>query len=79
MSYFKMTRSRRTGAVVMVGTAEDLSLCDDGGRWVTICCTHWTVCNHTTLADARAHAPAVQWCEDCEEDVETDARTEAVV
>jgi hypothetical protein len=65
MAYRRTTVSRDTGATVTVATAADLGLDSAGGRWVTVCETHSTVCNHATLALARSHASRCEWCEEC--------------
>jgi hypothetical protein len=59
-------RSRRTGTLVIVlDTQHAVWLDDDGGRWVTLCDEHSTVCNHQTRKLAMRHAPDVDWCEEC--------------
>lgn len=59
-------RSRKTGTVVVVVDTRAAPWLDpEGGRWVTLCDEHNTVCNHDTRALAMAHAPTVDWCEDC--------------
>lgn len=59
-------RSRRTGTVVIVLDARIATWLDpDGGRWITMCDEHGTVCNHVTRKLAMEQAPTVDWCEDC--------------
>lgn len=64
-SYLRTTRNRRTGTRITVGRADVLDADADGGPWVTICDDHGSICNHDTLALARAHASHPEWCEDC--------------
>ncbi len=61
------SRSQRTGSDVGLYDATLTGFDDEGGRWVTVCNTHATVCNHETLALARYHLPACEWCEECME------------
>jgi hypothetical protein len=60
-------RSRRTGARVALFEAAPAGYDDEGGRWVTVCETHGTICNHETLELARFHLPMCEWCEECME------------
>ena len=50
------------------GTADDLGLDPDGGRWVVICEDHYTLVNVDTLARARNTATS-EFCEACREAV----------
>lgn len=60
------SRNRRaTGTVVTIYRAADAGLDSAGGDWATVCEDHGAICNHETLAMARAHAPYGEWCEDC--------------
>lgn len=60
--------SRRTGTLVIVLDARLATWLDsDGGRWITMCDEHGTVCNHATRKLAMWHAPTVDWCEECGE------------
>lgn len=65
-------RSRVTGTPMEVyDTSHPDNVFDpDGGRWVTYCVEHGTICNHETLALARWHAPSGDWCEECRDEVE---------
>jgi len=48
--------------------AEEAGLCSEAGKWVTVCETHGTLCNHRTRALASFHLAAPWgWCEDCRE------------
>lgn len=60
-------RSQHTGATVtLYDTQAPENIFDPaGGRWVTVCEDHGAICNHETLALARAHAPHCEWCEPC--------------
>lgn len=59
-------RSRATGTVVTIYLAEEAGLDPAGGDYVTVCEDHGTLCNHQSLTLARAHAPYVEWCEECQ-------------
>lgn len=63
----QLCRSRKTGTMVGIYNADEAGLDSDEGRypWVTVCEDHGTLVNHSTLRDARWHAPSVDWCEDC--------------
>lgn len=62
----KRSRSRLTGTlVVLFDTNKTDEYDSDGGRWVTICDEHGTVCNHDTRKVAESHMPYVSWCEEC--------------
>lgn len=37
----------------------------DGGRWVTVCDQHGSVCQHRTRALAEHHLTGAEWCEEC--------------
>lgn len=60
-------RSRRTGTLVSLYAAEQADLDPAGGPWATVCEDHGAIANHATLDLARAHLPAVEWCEACQE------------
>lgn len=60
-------RSRRTGMLVSLYAAEQAGLDPAGGPWATVCEDHGAIANHATLDLARAHLPAVEWCEACQE------------
>ena len=58
-------KNQRTGSEIEVCTAESQGCDPDGGKWVTICWTHGTICNHETKAAATAWASTPdEWCED---------------
>lgn len=62
------SRSRDTGNVaVLIDTHHRGGDWVDGtdGRWVTICDTHNTTCNHATRAIAYSHMATMDWCEEC--------------
>lgn len=60
--------NRRTGTVVSLFDTnnDDGQLDPDGGRWVTVCNDHGTVCNHETrkLAEWFLSYPD-EWCDEC--------------
>jgi hypothetical protein len=56
-----------TGAVNRLYEAEQAWLDPAGGRWVTVCDMHATVCNHRTLELAKRHLPYGEWCEACQD------------
>lgn len=59
-------RNRGTGFMVGIYDGEAAGMDTAAGRWQTVCEEHDTVCSHTTLALARAHAAEPQnWCEPC--------------
>lgn len=60
-------RSRRTGTLVGLYAAAQAGLDPAGGPWATVCEDHGAIANHATLELARAHLPAVEWCETCQE------------
>ncbi len=67
MAYYRTTIARRTGTPVTVGTADELGLDPDGGRWVTVCEPHGSIVNHLTLEVARSHASQPdEWCWLCQ-------------
>ena len=58
-------KNQRTGSDIEVCTAESQGCDPDGGKWVTICWTHGTICNHETKATAIGWATHPdEWCED---------------
>ena len=67
-SVVEAKRRRRTGRVVSIYRAEEEGLDPAGGPYATVCEDHGTICNHRTLAAARAHAPHADWCEPCAEE-----------
>lgn len=59
-------RSRITGALVGLYQAEQAGMDAEAGRWSTVCETHGSCVNHSTLAAARAHlSDPTMWCEAC--------------
>jgi hypothetical protein len=65
-------KNRTTGTYVeLYDTEHELNVFDpDGGRWVTFCDEHATLCNHLELATARSFLAAPwEWCEDCRDDL----------
>lgn len=66
-------RARSTGHLVtLFDTAAPENVFDsNGGRWVTVCETHHTLCNHEKLRLAQSFAATPeQWCEDCQRELE---------
>lgn len=60
-------KSQAFGVVVSIYKAEEAGLDPCGGPYVTVCDAHGSLCNHETLREARAHAPHLNWCEECME------------
>ncbi|NTX44847.1 hypothetical protein HT749_15680 [Burkholderia cepacia] len=59
-------RSRITGHVVGLYNAKQAGMDPDSGAWATVCEEHASICNHSTLALARAHlGDPTTWCEAC--------------
>lgn len=54
-----------TGTLISIYKATEAGFDPAGGEWVTVCENHGAICNHETLAMARAHAPYGEWCEPC--------------
>jgi hypothetical protein len=54
------------GAWVSIYLAEAQGLDASGGKYVTVCEAHGTICNHETRAKAQSHVEAVDWCEECQ-------------
>jgi hypothetical protein len=72
VDYGRYVRAERTcrssGARVMIfdTQAPENEFDPDGGRWVTFCDTHSTLCNHRTLRQAEQFLPwPANWCEPC--------------
>lgn len=64
-------RSRTTGHVVGLYHAEQAGMDPDSGAWATVCEEHSSICNHDTLALARAHlGDPTMWCEQCRVELE---------
>lgn len=53
------------GDWVSIYRATEAGLDPDGGKYVTVCEEHGTLCNHQTLKLANLHLRAVDWCEAC--------------
>jgi len=64
-------RSRRTGTLIGLYAAEQAGLDPASGPWATVCEDHGAIATHATLNLARAHLPAVEWCEACQEQLRT--------
>lgn len=63
-----MQKARSTGTRVALYDAELADLDPSGGKWVTSCEDHGTVCNHETKRLAQASLPyPFNWCEKCAE------------
>jgi len=61
-------KSRRTGRLVGLYHADQAGMDLESGAWSTVCEEHSTICNHKTLAHARAHlGDPTMWCELCQE------------
>ena len=56
------------GGWVVIYKADEAGLDPDGGPWVTVCETHFTLCNHTSLKLARPCLKIPDFCEDCMKD-----------
>ena len=65
-SLIESKKRRATGTVVSIYRAEEAGFDPEGGPYVTVCEDHGTICNHSTLALARFHAPRAEWCEECQ-------------
>lgn len=68
----KRARAQSTGYIVtLYDTSHPDSVFDpNGGRWVTVCEEHHTVCNHTSIETAlRFTATPELWCEACGDEV----------
>lgn len=66
--------SRCTGLLVGLYQADQAGLDPAGGRWVTVCEPHATLCQHTSLALARHHlGDPLGWCEPCAQAMAQDA------
>lgn len=59
-------KSRGFGVWVSIWEAEKGGFDPAGGPYVTFCEDHGSICNHDTLKVALDHAPALEWCEDCQ-------------
>ncbi len=53
------------GDWVSIYRATEAGLDPGGGKYVTVCEKHGTLCNHQTLKLANLHLRAVDWCEAC--------------
>ena len=59
-------KCRATGTRISIYDAVPAGLCDEGGRWQTVCEDHGSICSHETLALAQHHAAWPAWCTDCQ-------------
>src|SRR5689334_5854945 len=57
--------SERNSTVILFDTEMTNGFDTAGGRWVTFCDKHSTVCNHTSKRNAIAHLKCADWCEAC--------------
>lgn len=66
--------ARQTGTKVTVGTADEMWLDPEGGKWAVICEEHGIILSTETrkLAESHATDPA-GWCEQCREGLETES------
>lgn len=65
----ELRRSRTTGHMVGLYHAEQAGMDPDSGAWATVCEEHASICNHSTLAHARAHlGDPTMWCALCREE-----------
>lgn len=64
-------KNRITGETIELHDAEVEGCMFDpsGGRWITYCVAHGTLCNHRTKALASAGMTVPEWCEECMERV----------
>lgn len=59
-------RSQQTGRMVGIYHNEQAGFDAEAGPWSTVCEPHGSICAHTTLELARAHAAdPLGWCEEC--------------
>ena len=65
MSYRQTTKSRQTGHLVTVGTADDMGADPVGGKWVTVCEEHGFLINSGTLELACLAKP-FDFCDACQ-------------
>lgn len=61
-------KNRITGETIELHDAEAQGSMFDaaGGRWVTYCTAHHTLCNHRTRKLAESHMTVPEWCEECQ-------------
>jgi hypothetical protein len=57
-------KERSTGATLTIGTAAELEVDPDGGKWVVLCEDHSTLLNVDTRAAAMSSS-AVDFCDGC--------------
>lgn len=65
MATFKTFTNRRTGTEIEVGTAEELGVDPEGGKWVTACTPHGNLVNSSTLERAIAAGRYPDFCHEC--------------
>jgi len=61
-----MIRSRATGTLYTVDTAEAQQLDAYAGKWVTVCETHGSILNSDSRTQARRAVVWPDWCHDCQ-------------
>lgn len=64
MASITTRRPRGAAHTVTIGTAEDMFLDPEAGKWVTICDEHGIAVNSNTQAEAFALHPS-DFCGDC--------------
>jgi len=68
--YRAARRNSRNGAVYVLFDGRETDLDVEGGRWITSCEKHSTLCNHASRSTALAQLPRGSWCEDCVNETE---------
>jgi hypothetical protein len=58
--------NKETGSWLSIYLADAAHLDPAGGKYVTVCEKHGTLCNHRTLKIARHHLLTADWCEACQ-------------
>lgn len=58
-------RTERGHVAILFDTQFTNQFDEAGGRWVTLCDEHSTVCNHGSERQARRHLVCADWCEAC--------------
>ena len=73
----RRSRSRLTGTIVILLGPEQEWLDPAGGKWLTLCSDHGTVCNYETRSVAESFMPwPHNWCEECQGYVDRFSLTE---
>lgn len=67
-------RNTATGAIYILFDGRETDFDTTDGRWVTLCHTHSTICNHSSEKIARSHLPTGGWCETCMREPEEQRR-----